>query len=161
MTDLSNSADWVKIYDAVTVAEPNPKRPGKYYPIPILVVSELIDSHTIAVLSSCSNGKPGWRFGATVFPVINIGSLEFGNARTQRSYSVGYNLTTIIKLERVSTYYRVGVLVPRYFNDVHLQVWVFVGIEDFQSVDEKIDQIQTDLIRIESKVDGIARTGNP
>lgn len=155
MTDLSNNADWVKIYDQVTVAEQNPQRPDKHYPIPVLVVSDSIDSHTIAVRSSCTNGKPSWRFGATVFPVISIGDLEFGNARTQRHYSVSYNLTTIFRLDRISTYYRVGVLVPNYFDDVHLRVWVFVGVEDIQTIDEKLDQLQVDLTRIEAKIDAI------
>lgn len=153
MADLSNGANWLKIYDQFIVAQAVPNKPGKFYPIQGVIVPAVLDVHTIAVLSSTTNPRPSWDLGAKVFQIITVLGSDIGNARNRRNDYVELNQSTIIRLQRISTYYRVGVKIPAWFPDVHLQVWTFTGIEDIQTIDEKIDHLQADLTRIEGKID--------
>ena len=153
MIDLSNGADWVKIYDRFHVAQVNPSKTGKYYPIPYVLIPTYLDSYTIAVSANTTQFKPTWKLGGRIYPIIEINNSDIGQARSNKFYSISINQPTVLKIQRVSTYYRIIVDVPQWFLDAYIQVWVFNGIEPVDTLEQKVDNIQAQLNRIEQQLD--------
>lgn len=154
MANLTNGADWLEIYDVFLTATPNPNKPGKHYPLQGVVVPTPLDNYTIAVSATTAIPKPTWNLGAKVFPIITVVGSNIGNARINRDYSVLLGKTTIIKIDRFTeARYQLGIIIPSWFPDIHLSVWVYVGIESIKSTDERLESIEQDLAQIETKID--------
>lgn len=149
MANLTDGADWLEIYDIFLTAIPNPSKPGKHYPLGVVVVPTPLDNYTIAVSATTANPKLTWNLGAKVFPIINVVGSNIGNARVARNYSVLLSETTIIKIERFTdAYYQLGIAIPSWFSDIHLLVWVYTGTETPDGFDELIKTLNTKYLEI-------------
>lgn len=151
MADLSNGANWLKIYDQFHVAQLRPDQPEKHYPIPPIVIPTVLDNYTVGVFSRPSNPKVTWNFGGKVYPLITV-SNDISIGKYNESYPVGINETTIFKVSKIFTYYKLLVQIPKWFVDVYLQVWVFTGIEPVNTIDQRLDDIKIQLNRIEEGI---------
>ena len=154
MANSTDGAVWLEIYDIFLTASPNLNKPGKYYPLEGVVVPTPLDNYTVAIAATTSNPKPSWKLGAKVFPIISVVGSNIGDARVARNYPVLLGETTIINIERFTiARYKLGIAIPSWFPDIHLSVWVYVGIDSIKSTDERLDFIEQNLVRIESKID--------
>lgn len=153
MIDLSNGAQWQKIYDRFHVAQPIADRPGRHYPIFPVVIPVTLDNYTVAVSCKPTASKPTWQLGAKVYSLIDISNPDIDSAKYNYYYTVKINEINIIKIKRLSTYYRLLVEIPNWFADAYLQVWVYTGTETIKSTDERLAAIEQDLERIEAKLD--------
>lgn len=160
MTDLSNGNDWLKIYDQFHVAQAISNKPGKYYPIQGIVIPTTLDNYTATISLTTTNAKPTWHLGGRVFPIITVFGSDIGDAKTQYSRKIPLNQPTIITFRKISNYYRIGVAIPSWFTNVYLQAWVYTGQETPDGLEGKVEQIQSDLKRIEYKIDAIETYGN-
>lgn len=151
--DLGNGLEWLKIYDQFHVAQPNPIKSGKFYPIPYILIPTYLDNYTVAILLNPTISKPSWKLGGRIYTFIEVNNSDLVSARTNRYYSVPVNIPTILNIKQISTYYRLIVDVPSWFADVYLQAWVYLGQETLDSLEGKVEQIQLDLKRIENKID--------
>ena len=152
MADLSNGANWLKIYDQFHVAQPRPDQPGRYYPILPIIIPSVLDNYIVAVFSKPSNPKPSWTFGGKVYTLLDVNGSDISIGRYNKYHPLGINETTMFKINRVSTYYKLLVQVPSWFIDVYLQAWVFIGEEPIESLEQKVDNIQVQLNRIEEQL---------
>jgi hypothetical protein len=152
MSDLGNGANWLKIYDQFHVAQPHPEQIGKYYPISPILIPTVLDNYTVAVFSKPSSPKPTWTFGGKVYPLVSVSNSDISVGKYNSYYSLGINETTIFKVAKISTYYRLLVQVPKWFVDVYLQAWVFTGEEPSNNIEMKIDNIKLQLNRIEQEI---------
>lgn len=154
MANLTDGADWLEIYDIFLTATPNPSKPGKHYPLGVVIIPTPLDNYTIAVSATIAIPRPTWNLGAKVFPLINIVGSNIGNARVARNYSVLLGETTIIKIERFTdAYYQLGIAIPSWFADIHLSVWAYTGTDSIKSTEERLTAIEQNLERIEAKID--------
>lgn len=158
--DLSNGSEWQKIYDQFHVAQPNPNKPEKYYPIFPIVIPTVLDNYTVAVNSSTTKFEPTWRYGGKVYPFVAVNGSTVFSGKYAKYYPLGINETTMFKVDKISTYYKLIVEPPRWFVNIHLEVWVFTGQDLPVNIEEKVDQVQTNLARIERKIDAIDIYGN-
>lgn len=158
MIDLSNGTQWLKIYDQFHVAQLILDQPSKHYPILPIVVPATLDNYTVAVSSKPTQFKPSWQLGAKIYSLIDISNSDIDTAKYNYYYSVSINEVNILKIKRLSTYYRLLIEVPRWFTDAHLQVWVYTGTETIKSTDERLESIEQDLERIELKIDAQTTT---
>lgn len=163
MPDLSNSTDWLKIFDQSYVAQPNPKKVGKYLPIAPLLIPENINNTTIGVFCGCNHAKPNWRTGARIMPIVDVLDSEFNGFRYKNQYESYVNETTVFTIKKLAPTYRIEVKIPPYFLDAHIAIWVFQGLEVTDSSKESIEalrqelaQTQDILARIEYKLDAMS-----
>lgn len=152
MTDLSNGNDWIKIYDQFHVAQAVPGKPGKFYPLQGIVIPTPVDQKTIAVAISTTNAKPSWQFGGRVFSIISVIGSDIGNARTQKYHAVYLDQPTIIQMTRYAIRYQIGIGIPSWFESAYIQAWAFVGVEPTDTLEQKVDNIQIQLNRIEEQL---------
>lgn len=155
MVNLSNGNDWVKIYDQHHTAQARPNQPNRFFPILPIVIPTNLDHRVVAVYSRPLNPKNTWSFGGRVYPLVNV-SNEIIVGRYSRYYPIGINEVTMFRVDRISPYYRLVVVVPRWFPDVYLQVWTFTGIDTGDdSIEGRLTNIETELETIEIQLDRI------
>lgn len=153
MIDLSNGNQWLKIYDQFTVAQSIPNQPGRHYPLLPQIIPTILDNYIIAISCKPTVSKPTWKLAAKVYSLIDINNSDIDVAKSNDYHLVSINQTNIIKINRLSTYYRLLVEVVNWFADVHIEIWVYTGIDTLKSTNESLADIETNLIRIESKID--------
>lgn len=150
--ELGNSNNWSPFFytkiDAVT------SNNGELFtPIPTITVPILFDSHIIAVSVSCSKSKPTWYFGGFLNQRISlgltVGGLPDSDAVQKRRLYLD-RLTLIIFPKIVSTY-AVTIDVPKWFEDVSINIFEYIGPES-DSTEDLIAQLQNQLNAIAQKV---------
>lgn len=158
MANLSNGADWLKIYDRFHVAQPIPNRPGKHYPIVPVIIPVTLDSYTVAVSCKPSVLKPTWRLGAKIYQLIDVNNSDIEAAKYHEDYPISINEANILSIKPISIYYKLLVDVPEWFADAYIQAWVYTGSQVIKPTDEKLDALAQDLARIEAKLDSYSTT---
>ncbi len=151
--DLSNGADWLKIYDQFHVAQPIPNQPGRHYPIFPLVIPRVLDNYVVAISCRPTLSKPTWRLAAKLYSLVDVNNSDIGTAKSNHYCLISINQVNIIKVKRLSTYYRLLVEPVRWLTDAHIEIWVYTGSDVIKSTDESLADIESDLDRIELKID--------
>lgn len=156
MVDLSNSQHWIKVFEESYQAQPRLIEPNKYERIPLIRVPNIFDVHLLAISCFVANTKPRWRYGGNVYQTIQTaiapGIAYFSD---NKSYALKINDTTKIQLDKLSPTYKLIVDLPKWFREVSIVVWAFMGDEPLLETNELIEAVRDDLSRIENKLDSM------
>lgn len=153
MVDLSNGSEWLKVFEQQKFAQAIPDKPGKFSPIPLTIIPDFIESRLVVVSVLALNSKPTWTYGGRALQIIQVTSQsDIGYFSAQKTYPLRINDATLIEFDNLSTYYRVAVDVPRWFDTAYINLWVYVGGTLVDSVEEKLAEIKLQLDRIEQSM---------
>lgn len=146
--DLSKSSDWVLRANISKQARSYTDGiQTKYYPIPDFDLGITANARFIAVALLINYGRPTWYYGG--YLSVNY-KLPFA---TQLPGQLGaidnpilrINKTTILEVNKISgASYRLNYSAPKWFRDVKIKVWQYVGVE-FNFVDETLLDLQSKL----------------
>lgn len=152
--DLSDGTRWRKIFEQIYFAEPIGGQRNKFRPIPLVIVPTFLDTHIIAVTVFNQQSKPTWSLGGRVFQLIQVSDQsDLGIFRPNKVYSLFINNTSSITFDKLSPTYRVGIQIPKWFIEAYVNVWQYIGSEEFSTIEDKLSDIDTTLNQVNSKVD--------
>lgn len=152
---LGNSANWQQLFsisnNAVALGAGS-----AFAPIPPITVPVLIESHIIVVLVTCNSAKDTWYFGGLLSQKINLGLTVGGlpDSDGVQKHKLYLNRLTLLVFPRLTSTYTVEVEVPKWFRQVSLIVWQYIGPID-DSTEVILQSLQSNLARIESKIDAL------
>lgn len=151
--DLSDGLEWSKVFEQAYFAQTIPDRPNKFKPIPIITVPDFIYSHTIAIAVIVTNSKSSWRFGGKMAQAIKVSDeSDIGYFTAYKTYALRINDTTLVQLDKLSEYLKVVLYIPKWFTEVYVGVWSFIGEAPANTVEEQLADIKTQLNRIEGEI---------
>jgi hypothetical protein len=154
--ELSNSANWVQAYSAETAATWVDESKGSHFPIPPMSIPFLFDQHIIAVYPE-SNGSKSWWFSAGwLEQKVSTGITVGGNpdVRVQDSQRILLNRINLAIFPKLSSTYQLNIDIPYWFSHYKVTIWEYIGPES-DSIENLINQLQTDIQRIEGKIDAL------
>ncbi|MFM6604012.1 MAG: hypothetical protein ACKPH3_08020 [Dolichospermum sp.] len=150
-----NSSNWELIYDYSASATPVGE--NSYIPIPPVPIPIFLNSDIIAVYVK-TNPPAGriWRFGGNIeqrfISGLIVGGVVDSSGIPRRTSN---DKITILFFPKISASYSLQYYPPKWFKDVNLMVWQYVGLDDteenismaeeFGNVNFKLDQIITNL----------------
>lgn len=145
--DLSNSSNWEKVYQASFTAVAIQGVQNQFIPIPLAVIPNSFDSHTLAVGAFSFQTKPTWRLGFWLS--MNVWLPGIGRAE-------GYNKSiplglSIVRFPPISSTYTLSVRVPHWHKEMGIEIWKYIGLE--LDIRDELVEIKSDLSRIETKID--------
>lgn len=145
--DLSNSNNWVSVYQANFAAVPIQGVRNQFTPIPVIVIPNSFDSHTLAVGASSFQTKPTWHLGFWLS--MNVQLPGIGKAEAyNKSIPLGLN---IVRFPHISSTYTLRASIPRWHKEMSIEIWKYVGSE--VDIRDELIEIKSDLSRIETKID--------
>ncbi|OUL28275.1 hypothetical protein BV378_07585 [Nostoc sp. RF31YmG] len=153
--DLGNSANWEQLY--FTSVDAVGANSALFVPIPPITVPILIESHIIALSITSTNAKSSWNFGGLLSQKVALGLTVGGlpDSAAIQKYKLYLNHLTLLILPKLTTNYSVEVAIPKWFKQVSLVLWQYIGTES-DTTEDLINQIKNvDLPRIESKIDAL------
>lgn len=154
IADVSNSSLWEPVYNISLVATKTGNA-NNYYPIPVTNVPILFDSKIVAISATSQknqNRKFAGYVNQKVVTGITVAGLPDAEVSSRRLYLNKINLYVFQKL---TSTYSLSVYVPYWFEDIALNFWQFTGTVD--DTTEQLIQLtrDTNLNRIEQKVDNL------
>ncbi|MDZ8056600.1 MAG: hypothetical protein RMX63_34855 [Aulosira sp. ZfuCHP01] len=153
---LGNSANWEQLYSTSV----NAVSIGAGYlftPIPPITVPVLIESHIIAISITSANAKDTWHFGGLLSQKINLGITVGGlpDADGVQKHKLYLDRLTLLILPKLTSTYSVEVEPPKWFNQISVILWQYIGPES-DTTEDLINEIKNvDLPRIEAKIDAL------
>lgn len=153
MIDLSNGSEWLKVFEQQKFAQAILDKPGKFKPIPLTIIPDFIESRFVVVSVLVLNSKLTWTYGGRALQIIQVSNeSDIGFFSAQKTYPLRINDATLIEFDNLSTYYRVAVDVPRWFQAAYINLWVYVGSTLAGNIEEKLAEIKSQLDRIEQSM---------
>lgn len=152
---LGNSANWEQLY-STSINAVSLGAGTAFAPIPKITVPVLISSHIIVVSVTCNAAKDTWNFGGLISQKINLGLTVGGlpDADGVQKSKLYLNRLTLLILPQLTSTYSVEFEIPKWFRQVSIILWQYIGTEA-DSTELMIQNLQTDLTRIESKLDAL------
>lgn len=151
--DLSDGTLWLKVFEQQYTAQPILEEPEKFKPLPLILVPNTFDVHTVAIGCLVSNAKPTWKYGGEVYQAIRATDIsDIGYFTVSKKHELRINDTTLIQFQNYSYYFRIFLDLPKWFADAFIQVWVFTGTQPTDNVQEQLDAIKIQLDRIEQNI---------
>jgi hypothetical protein len=155
LLQLSNSANWEQRYSTTRNAV-SLGAGSAFAPIPSITVPILISSHIIVVYVNTASSKDTWYFGGLISQKINLGLTVGGlpDSDAVQKNRLYLNRLTLLVWPRIASTYAVEVEIPKWFRQVSITLWEYIGpVAD--STENMIQDLKTDLSRIESKIDSL------
>lgn len=121
--DLSNSADWLRVYDVTLSAIPVGGMPGRYYRIPNHSIPTIFDRHTLAIGASSTQTQPNWSlafYAAMLVQIPGVGKAEV------ISIPVVLGLK-VIEFPVLSSEFTLKIRFPKWQREMDITVWKYVG----------------------------------
>ncbi|OCQ98958.1 hypothetical protein BCD64_23250 [Nostoc sp. MBR 210] len=153
---LGNADNWQQIYNT-SVAAVN-VTPDTHVPIAEITVPFLIDTHVLAVYitTNIPEGRD-WNFAGFLNQKFELGLTVGGvpEADELSRRKLWLNRIKLVIFPPLTSTYAISFDVPKWFKNVSLTVWEYIGA-DFDSTEQTLNQdIQPTLARIESKIDAL------
>jgi hypothetical protein len=121
------ASEWKQVININRVAS---KDGDRYRPIPAIEPDVVFTHNTIAFIVSSTTAKPNWYNGGDLFQAFLV---PFGTAGAAQGEKVRVVFNRYI-IHRFTTFpstpdnqYVLSFSPPRYFRDVRLQVWQYIG----------------------------------
>ncbi len=156
MIDLSDGTLWTKVFEQQYIAQPIPDKPGKFQPIPLILFPNTFDVHVVAISCVVPNSKPTWSYGGKVYQTIRAtNDSDIGYFNLSKNYNLRINEATLVQFEEYSIYFRILYLAPEWFSEIFLSAWVYTGTPPTNTIEERLENVEIQLDRIEYKIDSI------
>lgn len=154
--DFGNNLNWDLVLRQTYFAQPNPAYPKGFVPIPSKLIE--VDRYTLAIGTSSTKAKPTWRVGAFVVPKLSFSvsstSVYTNLVRSGKSQSVYLNQLTLVQFTDFGlSPYALEISFPIWISELSIEIWKYQGEESAKPVSELIEELKTDLDRIETKID--------
>jgi hypothetical protein len=148
-----NAKDWVlrvNQFQQARIKTPATKtKDAQYIPIPNLNLGVKLKAGVLAIGINCNYSKLTWFFGGKIYQVVgfpnNFDTTPIGGALV-KDRELPINKVVIWSLlPRITNQdYTLLYLPPRWFRDVRIKVWQYVG-EEYDFVDSSLNNIETKL----------------
>lgn len=154
--ELGNSSYWEEIYHFQVAATWVDQAKGSFTPIPPVSVPVLLEKHIIAIFAQAACAKSWWFSAGWLEQKIITGISPGGNSdtRAQDSQRILINRINLAIFPRLSSTYQLNIDIPYWFSDYEAWVYQYTGPES-DSIENLINQLQTDIQRIEGKIDAL------
>ena len=116
MPDFANEANWVSVYDQLTIGSIIDAL--TYYPIPPIVLPVSLSYPFLRVAANNQNAKPRWRLGAWIEFLVDEANPQVEISR----FLAPVNTAAIIPKPNFLSSYRIRAVIPYYFDEISLQV---------------------------------------
>lgn len=144
--DINDPNNWTLRADETRTAGIDPITKRVIVPIPDIEILAGVRSRYVAVAPLISQGKPTWKFGGRIsanypFPdaVTNLDRIH------NEFLGVGANRINLVSIPFVSRdFYRLTYTAPRWFKDVRLIAWQYIG-EEYDYIESAVYSIQKAL----------------
>lgn len=121
MTEFANEANWVGIYDQLTIGSIIDAL--TYYPIPPIVLPNSLSYPFLRVAANNQNAKSRWRLGAWIEFLVDEVNPQVEIARVLAPV----NQAAIIPRPNFLDSYRLRAVIPYYFDEISLQIDGYTG----------------------------------
>lgn len=159
IADLKNDNNWRQAYqDERSVVFDDA---GGYTPLPAFEVPITFDTQLLAVRTLSNNAKFTWRFSGVLSHLFELGDVISPLPTASHSYHrLRINRSNLIYFPNFGTDYQLIFEPYWWIKHINLTIWEYTG--EITSAAEKLvaEVRDTDLSRIESKVDDISTYGN-
>ncbi|NUN66354.1 hypothetical protein HCU40_16740 [Pseudanabaena biceps] len=118
MPDFANEANWLSIYDQVSVAQGVAGSPLVYVPIAPITLPNSLDYAYLRVAANYQDAKARWRLGAWIEFYVDEPNPAVEVARILAPV----NKAAIIPKPVFLTTYKVRAVIPYYFQEISLQI---------------------------------------
>lgn len=130
---------------------------GKYFHNPIAPIYTTPNSHVLLIGTHSKFAKSHWFLGARVSQYLyvspSMNSNLISGVQTSDIKRVGLNRLTLIKFEDYGVYpYTLQLEIPRWLEDIYIEVWEYTGIIDDPTYQYDVEEILERLDRIEAKL---------
>lgn len=140
--------NWEVIYDitleAVSITT------TRFTPIPDHQIPLTLDTHVLLVGSSSFKVRPTWKLGFYLNMVVNAPGVGNFTAANQ-PIPLGLSL---VRFPPISSEFFLKVNIPKWHQEMSIRVWKYIG--GSLDVFDYFHEINTDLIRIENKIDNLS-----
>lgn len=129
-----------------------------WVPIEAWEVSLLFSNYILAMRTVSLTAKATWRYAGRLYQRLQIGSGGAGSTLPIVDFSVRslrLNATTLVDLSRYTPEYRLVFSPPYWLQDITLEIYEYTGV-DSDNVTELLLQQQSDLERMEQKIDALS-----
>lgn len=123
MLDLANEANWVSIYDQLTVAQGVSGSPLVYAPIPTITLPNSLSYPYLRVAANNQEAKSRWRLGAWIEFYVDEPNPDVEVARVLATV----NKACIIPKPDFLPTYKIKAAIPYYFEEISLQIEGYTG----------------------------------
>ena len=147
-----NAKDWVLRANQYQVAKlksaaTNTKK-AEYLPIPNINLGLKLKASALAIGVNCTYSKPTWFFGGKIYQVVgfpkNADTAPIGRALAN-DRELPINKVVIWQPLRITNAdYGLLYSPPRWFRDVKVKVWQYVG-EEYDFIDSSLNNIEQKL----------------
>ena len=153
---LGNSSNWMQAYAAEASATWINEEKGSHYPIPPMAIPFLFERHIIAVFPESNAAKPWWFSAGWLEQKVQTGITVGGNpdVRAQDSQRILLNRINLSIFPKLSSTYQLNIDIPYWFSHYKVTIWEYIGPES-DSTENLINQLQSDVQRIEGKIDAL------
>lgn len=121
--DLTNPADWLRVYDVSLSAMPVGGMPGRYYRIPDHSIPTIFDRYTLAIGASSTQTRPTWNlafYAAMLVQIPGVGRAE--------AISVPVILgLKVIEFPVLSSQFTLKARLPRWHIEMDITIWKYIG----------------------------------
>lgn len=123
MLDLANEANWLSIYDQLTVAQGVAGSPLVYVPIAAIALPNSLSYPYLRVAANNQEAKSRWRLGAWIEFYVDEANPDVEVARVLAPV----NKAAIIPKPDFLTTYKIKAVIPYYFEEISLQIEGYIG----------------------------------
>jgi hypothetical protein len=153
VVSLNNSDHWNLLYNETINA---PRLSGGYVPLAPFDLPLLAQSSLLLCYAENIDAKPWWYLGCRLHQQIET-AISPGVA-SGRFAKVPINRPALLRFPLYAAQYSLRCEIPPWFEQMKISIWEYsgaVGDSTEQLVQDQTDLIRIDLIRIETKVDGL------
>jgi hypothetical protein len=147
--DLTNNLNWDLVLRNIYQATPNPNTRSGFHPIPPVTVT--VDSQVLLIGARNGFAKPHWFLAGMAYSRLFFSpssTSEFlGIVQSQSGIQLGLDRFTLVHFKdfHISPYL-LEIRIPKWHEEMLLEIWKYSGA---------VEDIQSDLSRIEAKIDAI------
>jgi hypothetical protein len=160
--DLSNSNNWLLVWEKLTIAQRVVIDPEKqFHPIPSINMPVQLESHIFAVLIENQKARSSWRYAGRITQLIQTGIIGYGGSNdveVAEFRKLWLNRVSLYIFPKVTNTFSLKFDVPRWFEEISITVWEYIGLKS-DSTETLINSLKQDVLRLEAKVDDISSYG--
>jgi len=160
--DFTGSNNWQRVYFATFQGNPE-NRKIKAPLIEPFEIPLLFDQHILAVTATCLSAKPRWRTAGylkQVYSGLNIeqsGNIFTVNSPTSgvdaASKRIGLNTLELVIFPKLANNFYLWFDPVHWLPKLTLGLWEFTGNVSPERIEELVETLKVDVLRVEAKVD--------
>lgn len=163
--DFTGSNKWQRVYTNTLVGNPSNRR-IKAPLVEPFEIPLLFEKHILAITVLYTQAPPRWRTAGylkQVYSGINLeatSSISTVNSPTSgvdaATQRIGLNTLEMVRFPRLASNFYLWFDPVHWLPELTIFLWEFQGEEMPSNIEELIDTVKVDLVRIEAKIDNLS-----